>query len=261
MWNRIGIKAGLLSLLVLLVAVACTDDEAVTERTKENEVKVKIAVILPGGGNDSAWDRVLGWARENILQANDIVEPEYEFYDENSVNVEEVATDLAAREDIVAVIGCYHSNNTEILARKCARTYKPVFTFSTSNELPRAFGQRGFLWCLAESDITQCELLLIKAERYGAKKVSLLASDDIYGQTFTDWFAFQAVELGMEVVSMKSYQSDNLSQQFAQVTASPADYLICAPSSVEDACQMVDCYHQSGYTGRLLFPMWPMMRS
>lgn len=251
MWNRI--RLGLLPLLVLLLAVACADDEVAPEKIKENGVKVKIAVVLPGGGEGSAWDRVLEWAHQNILMANDVVEPEYEFYDENTVDVETVASDLASREDIVAVIGCYHSINTEILARKCARTYKPVFTFSTSNELPRAFGQRGFLWCLAESDITQCELLLIKAERYGAKKVSLLASDDIYGQTFTDWFAFQAVELGMEVVSMESYGKDDLPETFAQVTASPADYLICAPSSVEDACQMVDCYRQSGYTGRLLF--------
>ena len=58
-----------------------------------------------------------------------------------------------------------------------------MFTFSTGEELQRTFGQRGFLWCLAKSDITQSELLLAKAERYQAKRVSLLASHGIYGQT------------------------------------------------------------------------------
>ena len=74
--------------------------------------------------------------------------------------------------------------------------------FSTGEELQRTFGQRGFLWCLAKSDITQSELLLAKAERYQAKRVSLLASHGIYGQTFQDRFAFQAVELGLEPVDV-----------------------------------------------------------
>lgn len=34
---------------------------------------------------------------------------------------------------------------------------------------------------------------------YGAKKVGMIASPDIYGQSFIDWFAFQACELGLEV--------------------------------------------------------------
>lgn len=67
------------------------------------------------------------------------------------------------------MIGCYHSANTKIVASKCAKTVKPMFIFSISEELQRAFGKAGFLWCLAESDITQSELLLAKAERYQAK--------------------------------------------------------------------------------------------
>lgn len=57
-----------------------------------------------------------------------------------------------------------------------------MFIFSISEELQRAFGKAGFLWCLVESDITQSELLLAKAERYQAKRVSLLASNGIFGE-------------------------------------------------------------------------------
>ena len=92
------------------------------------------------------------------------------------------------------------------MASKCARSYKPMFTFSTGEELQRTFGQRGFLWCLAKSDITQSELLLAKAERYQAKRVSLLASHGIYGQTFQDRFAFQAVELGLELYKESGFK-------------------------------------------------------
>ena len=70
-----------------------------------------------------------------------------------------------------------------------------MFTFSTGEELQRTFGQRGFLWCLA-------------------KRVSLLASHGIYGQTFQDRFAFQAVELGLEPVDVAGYRPEELPDKF-----------------------------------------------
>lgn len=251
MWNNIRIR--LLMPLWMWLSVACADDNDASNVPETERMKVKIAVILPLDKDMADWSRILEWVKWNIREANSAVEPEYEIYDENNINLDAVATDLAGRKDIVAVIGCYHSVNTELLARKCARTYKPVFTFSTSNELPRAFGQRNFLWGLAESDITQSELLLIKAACYGAKSVSLLATDDIYGKTFIDWFAFQAVELGLEVADVESYGTNELPDKFRQVISKRSDCLICVPSSVEDACRIVECYEQSEYKGRLLF--------
>lgn len=142
MWNNI--KVGLSVLLLVLLSVACTDDSNVSDVSKIERTKVKIAVILPLDKGGIGWNRILEWVRQNIKEANTVIEPEYEIYDENGIDLDAVATDLAGRKDIIAVIGCYSSANTELLARKCARTYKPVFTFSTSNELPRAFGQRNF---------------------------------------------------------------------------------------------------------------------
>lgn len=241
----------------LLMTIACMACREQTELppTEEHEglERVKIAVILPFEEQGTDWSRVLNWAKENIAQASGTIVPEYEIYDESAINIEEVATELAKRKDVVAVIGCYHSANTQTLAYKCARTYKPVFTFSTSEELQRAFGQRGFLWSLVESDITQSELLLIKAERYGAKRVSLIAKNDIYGKTFKDWFAFQAAELGMEAVGVWEYGDKSLKEQFMAAVQEEADYMVCVPSSVDDACEMVKLYRSSGFMGRLLF--------
>lgn len=241
----------------LLMTIACMACREQTELppTEEHEglERVKIAVILPFEEQGTDWSCVLDWAKENIAQASGTIVPEYEIYDESAINIEEVATELAKRKDVVAVIGCYHSANTQTLAYKCARTYKPVFTFSTSEELQRAFGQRGFLWSLVESDITQSELLLIKAERYGAKRVSLIAKNDIYGKTFKDWFAFQAAELGMEAVGVWEYGDKSLKEQFMAAVQEEADYMVCVPSSVDDACEMVKLYRSSGFMGRLLF--------
>lgn len=198
----------------LLLLNACSDDKEHDVLQETEREKVKLAVILPQDPDGTDWNCVLEWVKLNIRQANGRIEPEYEFYDENTIDLETVAGELASRKDLAAVIGCYHSANTKIVASQCARTYKPMFTFSTSEELQRAFGQRGFLWCLAESDITQSELLLAKAERYQAKRVSLLASHDIYGQTFQDWFAFQAVELGLEPVDVAGYRPEELPEKF-----------------------------------------------
>ena len=241
-------------LLMTMACVACREQaELPPAEEHEGLERVKIAVILPFEEQGTDWSRVLDWAKENIAQASGTIVPEYEIYDESAINIEEVATQLAKRKDVVAVIGCYHSANTQTLAYKCARTYKPVFTFSTSEELQRAFGQRGFLWSLVESDITQSELLLIKAERYGAKRVSLVAKNDIYGKTFKDWFAFQAAELGLEAVGGWEYGENGLEEQFMAAVQEEADYMVCVPSSVDDACEMVKLYRSSGFMGRLLF--------
>lgn len=45
MWNNI--KVGLSVLLLVLLSVACTDDSNVSDVSKIERTKVKIAVILP----------------------------------------------------------------------------------------------------------------------------------------------------------------------------------------------------------------------
>lgn len=246
---RQGLCLGLW-LALLLGFAACADPVGPDDPTKKEEVR--LAVVLPFSEGGERWTRSLEWVRENILEASGI-DAVYELYDEDRADLESLADELSKRPDIRAVIGCYSSNKTQVLASKCAKTYKPVLTISTSVELPRAYGQRGFLWCLSESDVSQCELLLMTAARGGARRVSLLAADDIYGRSFLDWFAFQAVELGLEVDEIVKYSSDNLEHQFAQATKSGSDCLVCAPSTAEAAARMVRCQRSSSFSGSLLF--------
>lgn len=232
---------------------ACTDSDDEELKNDSSKEKVKIAVVLPMGQTGNSWDNVLGWVKENIRKASGWIEPDFELYDENSVDMDAVADELADREDIVAVVGCYHSEHTRSLASRCAKRYKPMFTFSTSEELQRAFGQRGFLWCLSESDITQSELLLAKAASYQVKRVALLASEGIYGQTFQDWFSFQAVELGLEPTGATTFTESDLQEKFAAIIQENPELLVCVPSSAQQACQMVRLSDELNYMGRLLF--------
>ena len=229
----------------LVVFLLCTgmllscEQSPVTEDATDLK-EVRIAVVLPAKDRASLWNNALKWAAENIRKADIGVKVVYEWVDEESANLTEVGLSLSAREDIRSIIGCNVSTNTQQLAFALARKkerIKPLFTFSTSQELPRIFGHRGFLWGLCETDISQSEIILscLSNEYEHIKKVALLAADDIYGQTFVDWFAFQAVELGMEPVCIATYKNaGELESRLNEVTQSGADGLVCVPASAED---------------------------
>lgn len=226
-------------LLCMVTLLSCEESTTIVEDTTELK-EVRIAVVLPAKDRQPIWNNALNLAAENIRKADIGVKVVYEWIDEASADLTEVGVSLSEREDIQSIIGCNVSANTQKLAFALARkkeNIKPLFTFSTSQELPRIFGHRGFLWGLCETDISQSEILLscLSNEYPGHKKVALLASDDIYGQTFVDWFAFQAVELDMQPVSIQTYKTaSELQSCLKQITLSGADALVCVPAAVED---------------------------
>ena len=230
------------------------EESPVTENDTMGLKEIKIAVVLPQKDRPHIWNNALKWAAENIKKADIGVKVVYEWVDEESVDITEAALSLSKREDIKSLIGCNISANTQKLAFALARNkdnIKPLFTFSTSQELPRIFGHRGFLWGLCETDISQSEIILscLANEHRELKKVALLASDDIYGQTFVDWFAFQAVELNMEPVCIETYKnSGELESCLQRIIDSGADGLVCAPASAEDVVSVQNYIDNFMYT-------------
>ena len=230
----------------LLVAVLCMgtllscEESQVIEEDVTGLKEVKIAVVLPQKDRSSIWNNALNLAAENIRKAGIGVKVVYEWVDEETADLTQTGLSLSEREDIQSIIGCNVSANTQKLAFALARKkaqIKPLFTFSTSQELPRIFGHRGFLWGLCETDISQSEILLscLTNENPEMKKVALLASDDIYGQTFVDWFAFQAVELDLEPACIVTYNNAaDLQSCLKQITDSGAEGLVCVPAAAED---------------------------
>ena len=218
--------------------LSCDNSSSIEDTTNLKEVR--IAVVLPEKDRISIWNNALKWAAENIRKADIGVNVVYEWIDEESADISEVGISLSNRDDIKSIIGCNSSANTKKLALALAKkktNIKPLFTFSTSQELPRIFGHRGFLWGLCETDISQSEIILscISNENPELKKVALLASDDIYGQTFVDWFAFQAVELNLEPVCIVTYKkSDELERCLERIIDSGAEAVVCAPAAAED---------------------------
>jgi hypothetical protein len=113
-----------------------------------------------------------------------------------------------------------------------------IVPIATSTEFQRLFAGKGYVWNLAQSDLTQCEMLLTQAEVSQSSSVILLTSDGDYSSSFSDWFAYQAVELGLDVKDLFIYHSDEelrgmvntlAEKQYADAT------LIFAPEEEADA--------------------------
>ncbi len=206
-----------------------------------------MAVVLPmEGGLDAHWRRTLQLCSENMAKASEGlsygVKIEFEWYDELDASLEKTVSALAEREDIVAVIGGLYSSDAKAMADILSRADKPFFTLATTEQLVRGYSSWGNLWAMTETDITQCEVLLSKAMQYGGKSVGLIAdANSLYGQTFTDWFAFQAQELGLKSKGVWN-SGTNLQGNATEAFASGADYIICAPSEINEIGEIIKAY-------------------
>ena len=229
----------------------CDDSSAFKE---ERTVRtVKIAVVLSEDSQER-WNRIMNLAQKNISDATDIC-PVFEFYDEDSHDMMTLAYDLAHDESIASVVGCESEANTEILAYQMSRLkrYKPMFTFNTSQEIIRKYSRLGFMWGLSESDITQCEILLSQiAADLIYKEVALLAGNSSYGQTFVDWFAFQAAELGLTPLKLCTYDNVDEIAPIMKDLSSLNCPIVCIPNSPIEAAEMIK-HTYNGYFSHKAF--------
>ena len=223
----------------------------------------KVAVILPEEKNLAEhWKRTLELAKNNLTDAfqdqDEGVLLEYEWYYENTYNIDVLSKEICKRTDIVAVIGGMDSENIKIMASEFTKAEKTFFTLGTTEELVRAYSEQGYLWAMTETNITQCEILLSRAVYYGAQSVALLTNKtDDYCKTFIDWFAFQAKEMNLDVKGVYSYSNENITQISTQAANSNADLVICVPSQVEDIKAILKVFkkelEETGELPRTLF--------
>lgn len=249
--------------LTAVCMLSCSDSEQDVAVATTAWHTGKVAVVLPmDSGLDTHWQRTLQWLNNNLKTAFQGKEQgvmlEFEWYDEDDANLQEIATELAHRDDIVAVIGGRRSANAALLAKTLCLNGKPLFTLATSDELVRSYAKEQTLWAMVETDISQCEALLAQAVYYNAESVALIAnSSTAYGKTFVDWFAFQAHELNLEVKGIFDYKGNNLNAQCQSAFDSEADYILCVPSVNDDLKQILQLQNEyaaaGGQTPKLLF--------
>lgn len=260
--KRIVIKL-IAPLLCLIGLWSCSDDESSMSYADKQWTEKTVAVVLPmEKGLAVHWERTLGMFATNFERAfknhETGIRLKFEYYDEANADMQELARSLAFNDEVYAVIGGLYSSNAAILAAELTLVGKTFFTLATTEQLVRAYASTGYLWAMTETDITQCEVLLSKVINYGGKSVALLAKDnDNYGQTFIDWFAFQARELGLKNMGSYAYTPDNIADVSCQAMQSGAEYVICIPSEIEEMGPMLEAHKTQSLNGqsvpRMLF--------
>lgn len=199
-------------ILVLLCGLCCAcEDEPAVQGTGGEVKEYRVAVVMPSE-NQSRWERIVSWAMEDLEKAQKgldwQVRLKVEWKDENAPDLEDYLRTVAADPEVAAVIGPYHSSSAQVASVYCGAQRKTlILPTASSVELQRSCAGKDFLWALSESDIGQCEVMLTQALMDGAENVYLLSREDDYGQSFIDWFAFQAVELGLTPQGSYTYST------------------------------------------------------
>ena len=203
------ISSRLLIVLSAFVFSSCSDHF----KTDQNDVTYKIAVVMPQDRQEE-WDRVAQWALDNIEEAQfglpNEVRLNLQWFDENSPEINSKLKNIANDDSYVAIIGPYSSQHAHTAADFCAKSGKTlILPIATSAEVQRIYAKVNNIWNLTQSDISQCELMLAQAILSESWNVSLIASDDDYGKSFSDWFGYQAEELGIKVKDISICASED----------------------------------------------------
>lgn len=208
----------------------------------------KVAIIMPGNEKER-WQDIVKWSEENMQKAQmglkQKVELNVEWQDEDAEGWENFAERVANDEKYVAIIGPKSSVKAASVAEMCKKAEKPlILPVATSTEFQRIYAGCQYVWNLSQSDITQCELLIGQAIMSNRKEISLLTPDNDYGKSFSDWFSFQAIEMGMKVNSINIYSSENTIREVIRkqhsLNMKYNKALIFVPGSNEDALALDD---------------------
>ncbi len=230
-------RAGRLLLPVLLLPVLLFSCSPESLEDAGGESVYKIAVVMPQERQEE-WERIADWALENIADAQAglprRVALSIEWHDENSSEIASRLKEAASDESYVAIVGPYTSAKANTAAQICSKSGKTlILPVATSAELQRTYAGKPNIWNLTQSDISQCELMLAQAVISESSSVSLLTTDDDYGRSFSDWFAYQAVELGLSVEDVFVCSSESEVRAAVRTIAEGRGYsrhLLLAPS-------------------------------
>ncbi|MGN0257888.1 MAG: C13 family peptidase [Bacteroides sp.] len=262
----------LMACSLLWSVTACSDDDpSGSNGNSRTEWSVqKVAVVLPLTSSTldrTHYERTTAWFLDNFQQAqagcDQGITLELEWHDEDTEDLSALATELASRPEIVAVVGPQRSSNVDVMASAYSSAEKPMIVpVASSEEIIRkfscnefSFSDAPFLWSLTETDISQSEVMLSIVTSTGGKSIALLTPDDVYGKTFAEWVPFLANELGVQLKGQYSFMGSSDFRPAAQLLmASEADFALCICDDDALMAQLLQLRQQAGDSApRLLF--------
>ena len=203
-----------LFMAVSLCILSCKKDpDPLPVPEAKKEVVLNVDVILPQEIQEQ-WTESISMAQKAIALAQNRVENpvrlNLRYHNEDTEDLDALGYALTHPEKGAdtchAVVGPYYSYNAQHILRYAREDRLPVLMPTcTSVELQRIYANETYAWFFTESDITQCEIMMGAARAVGATDVAMIYSDDTYGQSFKDWFAFYATEQEMHMAVEAPY--------------------------------------------------------
>ena len=134
-----------LCFLSILSCFSCQQPTSLSSSDTQNNIEFTIAVIFPHDSDKNIrkhYEQTINLFFSNYNHAQQILEKKIkfscEYYDESTVNLEQLGATLANRQDIVGIIGPVASDNVNTIANACQNTKKPL---KTNNEKDRPTGR------------------------------------------------------------------------------------------------------------------------
>ena len=208
-----------LFILSFFILAGCSSDEDNTSSFKTHTYKV---AVLMHKSEQSRWESTARWALQNISEAQrglqDRVNIQLIFKDQDDEDIAEYMQQVAKDSSIVAIIGPTTSMRAEQMAiqlGKRKQNNKPMITPSaTYVQYQRKFANVPYIWNMAESDITELEVVISEiASLHTSENITLelLAEDDKNNSgvqnDYVEWFSFIAEEYGLKVSAVHLYKN------------------------------------------------------
>jgi len=203
----------------------------------------KVAMIFPQG----EWNcikPVVEWAMEQVPKG---IALKLEWIDENGANMAKEASRVTHDNSYAAVIGPEYSNSARVVARESLSYRIPVLMpMVTSTEFQRIYAETNKnepnIFCLAQSDMAQCEAVIAKAKQNGLQTLLMICRSgeiDDYSASFEQYFMFMAREAGLKQFGYATYESEeHLTQLMTSIMELLPDFeapgLFFVPSSTAD---------------------------
>jgi len=266
-------KAGNIILIGLFISLAgivpgCIDDGGEVDKT------LKIGAIYPLSGSSATsganvkngilfavdiinneFDLDIPLARSNGIVSLDGRQIEIVFGDsQGSPSVGKVeAEKVIQKENLVALLGCYHSAVTDEVSQLAENLSLP---FITAASTAPSLTQRGFNWFFrtTPNDVTFVQnffefLQEIQRDRgISVERLGVVHEDSIWGQEFGNYARFYANESGYQIAANISYSAgtENVSNDVQKLKDANVDVVMHASYS-NDAILFMQTYKQMDY--------------
>lgn len=185
-----------ISLLVLLAS--CAGKEVPAPEPEPGGRQFKVAMIFP----QSEWETLKSLADWALEPSKGLLE--LEWIDENGADFLSQVKAVTHDNSYAAIIGPEYSSSARVVARESLSYRIPVLLpMVTATEFQRIYSESNKtdpnIFCLAQSDLSQCEVVLSKMKQDGCQWITILSRDgktDDYSASFQQYFPFIATEMG-----------------------------------------------------------------